>query len=371
MTLIEQLDASGLTGRGGAAFSTGTKVRAAIENRAALIVNACDGEIGATKDAWVVENHLADLVQGAKLIAPGRLGGIRYAAHRGSATASRLAAAGLEVLEVPHRYVSSEESALISLASGQLARPMTKRTPFVYGGRDVQGRQVAPTVVLNAETVWRVAQIADRGSAWFRSFGTPTEPGPRLVTIGGSVHSPGVFAAAAGIPLADLLRAAGAAGAEGAGGIPGPVWLGGLGGFFLTEAEAAGAIWSNAGLAAYGGSTGPGVINVLAPDRCPLAQVSSLLSYAAGESAGQCGPCMFGLPAVSAQWAELIARPTSRAVDQFSARVDLLIGRGACRFPDGVAGMVRSALRVFGPHLAEHAAGNCPLEGKVAHAYLA
>ena len=80
---------------------------------------------------------------------------------------------------------------------------------------------------------------------------------------------------------------------------------------------------------------------------------------------------MCGLPAVSAQWAELIARPTSRAVDQFSARVDLLIGRGACRFPDGVAGMVRSALRVFGQHLAEHAAGNCPLEGKVAHAYLA
>lgn len=53
-------------------------------------------------------------------------------------------------------------SALVSMASGLLARPMTKRTPFVYGGRDAQGRQVAPTVVLNAETVWRVARIADR-----------------------------------------------------------------------------------------------------------------------------------------------------------------------------------------------------------------
>lgn len=82
-------------------------------------------------------------------------------------------------------------SALVSMASGLLARPLTKRTPFVYGGRDAQGRQVAPTVVLNAETVWRVARIADRGSAWFRPFGTPAEPGPRLVTIGGSVHSPG------------------------------------------------------------------------------------------------------------------------------------------------------------------------------------
>ena len=150
-----------------------------------------------------------------------------------------------------------------------------------------------------------------------------TRPSPRDHWRLGALA--GVFAAAAGIPLADQLRAAGAAGA---GGIPGPVWLGGLGGFFVTEAEAAGAIWSNAGLAAYGGSTGPGVINVLAPDRCPLAQVSSLLSYAAGESAGQCEACMFGLPAVSTQWAEVITRPTSRAVDQFSAGRSA--GRAGC-----------------------------------------
>ena len=60
--LIDLLDASGLTGRGGAAFSTVTKLRAAQQHGADLIVNACDGELGATKDAWVVSHHLAEVV---------------------------------------------------------------------------------------------------------------------------------------------------------------------------------------------------------------------------------------------------------------------------------------------------------------------
>ena len=62
--LIDLLDASGLTGRGGAAFSTVTKLRAAQQHGADLIVNACDGELGATKDAWVVSHHLAEVVEG-------------------------------------------------------------------------------------------------------------------------------------------------------------------------------------------------------------------------------------------------------------------------------------------------------------------
>ena len=135
--IIEALEAAGLTGRGGAAFSTAIKVKAARENRATLIVNACDGEVGAAKDAWIVENRLHELVEGAALVASGRRPHVRYAAHRDSRTAQMLHAAGLSVLEVPHRYVSSEETSLISLAHGGLAKPMTKRAPFIFGGRDV------------------------------------------------------------------------------------------------------------------------------------------------------------------------------------------------------------------------------------------
>lgn len=206
--LIDLLDAAGLTGRGGAGFSTAVKVRAARDHGADLIVNACDGELGAAKDAWIVERHLPELLEGVALVTGGR-GRVRFAAHRDSVTATRLVASGLELLAVPQRYVSSEESALIALAGGRPAKPMTKRTPFVFGGRDSQGRAVPPTVVLNAETLWLVAQVYRLGPQWFRSYGTADEPGPRLVAVGGSVGSPQVIETAAGVRLGELLERAG------------------------------------------------------------------------------------------------------------------------------------------------------------------
>jgi hypothetical protein len=125
------------------------KVRAAVSAGASLIVNACDGEFGAVKDEFVVEQHLDELVRGANLL--GR-NGIRYAVGCDGQSEFRLRSAGLDVLSVPHRYVSSEESALVSLANGGLARPITKRVPVVYGSTSPSGQVLPPTVVLNAET---------------------------------------------------------------------------------------------------------------------------------------------------------------------------------------------------------------------------
>jgi NADH:ubiquinone oxidoreductase subunit F (NADH-binding) len=356
--LVGLLDAAGLTGRGGAAFSTATKVRAAHDYGAHLVVNACDGEVGAVKDAHVVEHHLDELVQGARLLTgPRRRRLVRFAAHRGSRTAAALDRAGVDVLEVPDRYVSSEETSLISLANGGLARPMTKRRPFVLGGgRDSTGRRVPATVVLNAETVWRVAQVAEHGPGWFRSFGTPEEPGPRLVALTGAVDRPGVLDTEAGVPVADLLDAA----------RPVPGWevvvVGGLGGVLVTADEARGARWSTSDLTRYGGSLGPGVIDVLDPHLCPLDVVTSFLTYAAGETAGQCGPCMFGVPSVAEGWRRLVETPSRRELETVRSAAALLPDRGACRFPDGVGRFAVSALRVLEPHLAAHASGGCPSE---------
>lgn len=353
MKLADDLRTAGLTGRGGAAFATHIKVDAALSAGADLIVNACDGEVGAHKDSWVVERHLDELLAGARLVTPGRRQSATFAAHRGSFAAQLLQDAGARVLEVPERYVSSEETSLISLAHGRLARPLSKRDLYVRGGRDSEGRRVTPTVVLNAETVWRVAQIADRGAAWFRSFGTPEEPGPRLATVIGYVSAPQVVESQAGVPLISLIEQAGSPPALG------PVLLNGLGGVFLAPDEARTARWSGPDLAPFRGAIGPGVIEVIDPRRCPLDVVRQFLGYAAGETAGQCGPCMFGVPAVSAAWASLVHAPTQAGLVTLRAHLGLLPGRGACRFPDGVAGFTASALRVFGGHLGEHVAGPC------------
>lgn len=355
MNLTDALERAGLTGRGGAGFPTATKLRAAAEHGADVIVNACDGEPGARKDAWVVAHHLPEVVAGAALAAGRRSGSVRYAAHRGTATEATLRTAGLDVLAVPHRYVSSEETSLISLAHGGLARPMTKRVPFVAGGRDGSGRRIRPTLVLNAETAWRVAQVHEHGPEWFRRVGTPEQPGPRLVTVTGHVARPGVLATAAGARLSDLLTAAAPFDASST------VLVGGLAGGLLSPVEARAATWSDAGLAPFGLATGSGLLEVLDPRVCPLDDLVARLRYAAGESAGQCGPCMFGLPSLADHVAALIDRPDQAMVDQVHARIGLLPDRGACRFPDGVARFTASALRVHHDHLLVHAAGRCPL----------
>ncbi len=355
--LAQLLEDAGLTGRGGAAFPTAIKIRAAIEKRARLIVNVCDGELGAAKDGWIVEHHLDELLDGVRLVA-GISPHTRFAAHRGSATAARLAAAGLPVLETPDRYVSSEETSLISLAHGGQARPMTKRTPFVYGGRDPQGRRVKPTVVLNAETLWRISQINQHGAQWFRSFGTQAEPGPRLVAIGGYVARPGVYESAAGTPLAEVIALAGGMTQD-----VRHLGIGGLGGIVMTAAEARYAIWDTPGMKIYGGSIGPGIITIWNPAEDPVDTVNRMLNYGAAESAGQCGPCMFGLPALAEDWRRYVDLPSGTSARRLTDRVALLNGRGACAHPMGVARFATSALRVLEPELTGRAVGRRYLEG--------
>ncbi len=353
MTVADQLRRAGLTGRGGAAFSTAVKVDALAGRRTRLIVNVCDGELGAMKDGWIVEHRLDELVRGVGHLARRN---VLYAAHRGSATAARLAKAGLDVLEVPNRYVSSEESALVALAAGDLARPLTKRAPIAFGATLTDGRRVPPTVVLNAETVWRIAQIMAFGAEWFRTQGTVAEPGPRLIAVGGAVQRPGVVEAAAGMPLATIIAAAG-----GHAGSPGPVGVSGLSGGWLTAGEAATTPWSTAGLSAFGIGTGCGTITCIDGAECPLATVRSWIAYAAGETAGQCGPCMFGLPAAAADLVAIIDGHAARdTTARLRTRVHQLRGRGACGFPDGVAGFIGSVLRTFPDQLAAHASsGRC------------
>lgn len=90
-------------------------------------------------------------------------------------------------------------------------------------------------------------------------------------------------------------------------------------------------------------------------DRCGVAETARIVSYLAGQSAGQCGPCVFGLGAI-AETLRRMAMGLSRAEDL--ARLDRwsaeLPGRGACRHPDGGAGLVRSALSVFADDFAHH-----------------
>ena len=93
--------------------------------------------------------------------------------------------------------------------------------------------------------------------------------------------------------------------------------------------------------------------------------------YLAGESARQCGPCMFGLPAIADDLGYLAAgrrHQAQAALHQLRRRLDIISGRGACAHPDGAVRLASSALRVFSHDVAAHAAGRpCPYAAGPAH----
>jgi NADH:ubiquinone oxidoreductase subunit F (NADH-binding) len=147
-----------------------------------------------------------------------------------------------------------------------------------------------------------------------------------------------------------------------AGGLTGPaggLLLGGLGGSWLPLAGAAGVALAYRGLDGTGPALGLASLLVLPAGVCGLAVTSAAVAYLAGESAGQCGPCMFGLPAVSADLATLVEGGPSGAdlLERLHRRLGVIPGRGGCAHPDGTTRLAATALRVFADDVAAHAAG--------------
>jgi NADH:ubiquinone oxidoreductase subunit F (NADH-binding) len=141
------------------------------------------------------------------------------------------------------------------------------------------------------------------------------------------------------------------------------VLIGGYHGTWLPMSQAAALTLDNATLNQRGAAVGAGVIAALPADRCGLAEAARVARYLAAESAGQCGPCLNGLPRMAAGLAELAGPGHRRQVradlERWAGPQNLVAGRGACNHPDGTVRFVRSALTVFAPEISLHAKGHC------------
>ncbi|MEA2588365.1 MAG: hypothetical protein QOH66_1292, partial [Actinomycetota bacterium] len=310
--LIDVVERAGLRGRGGAGFPTAVKMRTVAKGRgrAVVLANGTEGEPASYKDKLLLTHqpHLvldgallaaaavgADrVVIGVEETAPEALGAMRRAlAERAS---SEPAGVRVEVVATPAGYVSGEESALVSFVNGGPALPTTAPRPFERG----VGRR--PTLVQNVETLAHLAQIARNGAGWFRQSGSPEEPGTALVTVSGAVARPGVIEVPIGTPLEAIVGRAAPVGRPAAALV---------GGFFGTWVPAAqfGLPFSRAGLAQAGASPGAGVVIVLADGACGLTETARIMAWYAAESAGQCGPCVFGLVALAQEMEALSHGP--------------------------------------------------------------
>lgn len=358
--LIHLVERSGLRGRGGGGFPTGRKLAAVASGRGprTVVANGCEGDPASAKDRTLLELAPHLVIDGILLAAhavaagdavlcvhersgvlPGLVGALR---ERG---ATRPA---IRIVEVPRRYVSSEETALVNLLDAGDARPRG-RTPRPTE-RGVRGR---PTLVDNVETLAQLALIARNGDAWFRAAGTEDSPGTALITVGGAVNVPGVYEVELGTSIGTVLGMAG--------GLLAPVQavaLGGLGGTWLGPGAERMPL-SHEGCRVRGAALGVAAVTALPVDACGIGETARVLRFLAGESAGQCGPCMFGLPALADDMDELATRPdpAGRALARVRSRLDVIPGRGACAHPDGAVRLASTALRVFADDVARHAEG--------------
>lgn len=362
LRLLADLDDTGLTGHGGGHVPVAAKWRRALRGHGPLTVvaNGAESEPWSAKDATLLRQR-PHLVLDGLLLAAEALGAQRAVVwlHGGGDvehTALRRAVAGalrergaaggpvVELVVGPAHYLAGESSAVAQAVAGGPALPTARRP---------QPADAPRTLVHNVETLARVALVARRLPAASTVLLSVVGPAGRLVTE-----------VPRGSALLDAVRAAGwdtgpahPAGAHPAGVHPDGALLGGYAGTWVAWADLAAARVDRDD--PVGRLLGAGIVAPLAPGGCPVAATAAFAEYLAGMSAGQCGPCVFGLPAVAAAVRRLAdGRPGRSEVARLTADLDAVDGRGACHHPDGVVGLVRSLRTTFPDHVAAHARGH-------------
>ncbi len=312
--IIEEMKKSGMRGRGGAGFPTGTKWSFMPKESGKphyLVINADESEPGTCKDRDILRNDPHKLVEGA-LLAAFAIGAHRaYIYIRGefyneaSETRQAIAEAyesgligknacgsGWDFDISVHRgagaYICGEESALLESLEGNRGMPRNK-PPFPA----MAGLYACPTTVNNVETIAAVPTILRRGGDWFASFGTEKSKGTKLYCISGHVNAPCNVEEAMGMPMKEMLE-------RHAGGIRGgwenlkAVIPGGSSTPILPRELCETAIMDYEGLKAVGSSLGTGGLIVMDKTTDVVRIIARLARFYAHESCGQCTPCREG-----------------------------------------------------------------------------
>ncbi len=366
--LIAEVDRARLAGRGGAGFPAAIKLAALARARGAVVVaNGTEGEPASAKDKVLMARSPHLVLDG--VVAAAELTGAREAvvvAHpavtevvaqaAGERRRARLDRIRIQVLPAAGTFVAGEASAVVRWIEQGVPVPAWR--PVRLAERGLRGR---PTLVSNVETLAHLALIVRYGADWFAGVGTAGEPGSMLVTLAGAVRRPGVYEIAIGTPVAQVLAAGGGPAAP-----LGALLIGGYFGTWVDARQAAGRPFSREGLAGLGAGVGAGLIAALPAGACGLEQTARLARYLAGQSAGQCGPCVLGLDAIAGELAALAAGtgPDLGRLRRWIGQVGA--GRGACKHPDGTVTMIASALELFRDEVAEHMAGWCTGTGGAA-----
>ncbi len=299
---IDRIDRSGLRGRGGAGFRTGSKWKFCRQTKSDsryVVCNADEGEPGTFKDRVLLHDSPHAVIEGMTICAwaIGAEKGFIYL--RGEylflleplkAVINQRRQDGLLGQNIQRRqgfnfdieihlgagaYICGEESALIESLQGKRGNPRI-RPPFPV----VEGYNNKPTVVNNVETFWSVSRILVKGSEWFQQAGTEQSSGTRLLSISGDCQLPGIYEYPFGITLKEILDDCGGSDAQ-------AVQMAGAAGTTVLAKD------FNRQMSFEDLATG-GSFMVMGPQRDLMEMLENFANFFHHESCGFCTPCRVG-----------------------------------------------------------------------------
>jgi NADH-quinone oxidoreductase subunit F len=364
--VLAEVKASGLVGRGGAAFPTGIKWEGAAKAAGQpkyIVCNADESEPGTFKDRILMEEDPHRTLEGM-IIAAHAVGARRgyiyirgeypYAfkvmgdavaeARQAGILGENIFASGLS-FDIEMRlgagaYICGEETALLESIEGKRGFPRIK-PPFPT----THGLFGKPTVINNVETFCNVPLILDRGAVEYRKIGTERSPGPKLFCVSGQIQRPGLYEVPFGVTLRHLLYDL--AGGLKAGRKLQAVLMGGAAGAFATEKDLD-VVLSFENLSAAGLPLGSGAVMVF-DDTADLRDVLKRLAhFFADESCGKCYPCQLG----TQRQFEILTRtaadgPVSGDRERLSDVGSTMIDASLCGLGQTAATAVLSAMKLW------------------------
>jgi NADH-quinone oxidoreductase subunit F len=366
--IIDEVKASGIRGRGGAAFPAGLKWSFIPKNEDHphyLVCNADEGEPGTCKDRDIIRYDPHHLIEGMIIAGYAVKAKQSYVYIRGEfyREAERLQSAVEEAYAAGHlgenihgkgvtfhmavhrgagAYVCGEETGLLESLEGRRGQPRLK-PPFPAN----VGLYGCPTVINNVETLTAVTDILANGGAWYASLGVANSTGTKIFCVSGHVNKPGNYEVEMGIPLKTLLE-------EYAGGVRGGwdnlkgVIPGGSSTPILTPKVCATVTMDYDAIAKAGSFLGSGAVIVLDKSVCIVRAIARLSRFYRHESCGQCTPCREGTGWLAQIMTRIESGKGTRADLELLKNIcDNIQGKTICALGDAAAMPVAGAIKAF------------------------
>ncbi len=372
--IIDRIKASGLRGRGGAGFPTGTKwsfmpKEPRPDRPNFLVINADESEPGSCKDREIIRHDPHKLIEGALVAGFAMRARAAYIYIRGeyireaetlfAAVAEAYAAglvgknacgSGYDFDVFVHRgagaYICGEETAMLESLEGKKGQPRLK-PPFPAGA----GLYGCPTTVNNVESIAVAPTILRRGPEWFASFGAENNKGTKLFQISGHVNRPCVVEEAMSIPFRELIE-------RHCGGIRGgwdnllAVIPGGSSVPLVPAEQIMDCPMDFDGLKKLGSGLGTAAVIVMDKSTDIVRAISRLSYFYKHESCGQCTPCREG---TGWMWRVMERLRTGDAevseIDTLYQVTKQVEGHTICALGDAAAWPIQGLLRHFRPEV--------------------